>query len=117
MSFWDKYHRDTMAVMQSTHQERLMEMTKQEYAEYQQSVADFMTREGITNLTAISAEEPHFSWTSCDCCGSPLGGDREYASGYNPITKAICGPYSVCEDCIYYAEYGRLDDMTMMDIG
>ena len=22
------------------------------------------------------ARDPHFSWSPCDCCGSPLGGDR-----------------------------------------
>ena len=24
--------------------------------------------------------------------------------------------YEVCQDCLYYAEYGELDDMTMMDM-
>jgi len=59
--------------------------------------------------------EPFFSWNNCDCCGRPEGGDREHATGYNPTTEEI-QEYTVCEDCIYYAEYGRLPDMTMLDI-
>lgn len=104
-------------------------MDKQEYKDYQESVSDFSEREGITNLTSEHSEErdhclicgeelgidPFFSWRSCECCGSHLGGNREHASGYNPKTKeGQC--YDVCEDCLYYAEYGQLGDMTMLDI-
>lgn len=53
-----------------------------------------------------------FSWSSCDCCHTPLGGDRVHATGYNPTTEEIM-EFSVCIDCIYYSEYGCLDDMTM----
>lgn len=60
-------------------------------------------------------DEPYFSWSGCDCCGGLLGGNREHASGYNPKTKEI-QEYKVCTDCIYYAEYGQLDDMTMMNV-
>ena len=110
-------------------------MNKQEYAEYQAAVATFMEREGIRNLSTghISCpeckaevqegkcpthglvDEPFFSWGSCDCCGTSLGGNREHATGYNPTTKEI-QEYTICEDCAYYAEYGRLDDTTMAEI-
>ncbi len=60
-------------------------MTKAEYAEYQQAVADFFEREGIANL--FGSGESFFSWCPCDCCGRPEGGDREEASGYNPTTE------------------------------
>ena len=59
--------------------------------------------------------EPHFSWRRCDCCNRPLGGDREFATGYNPTTGQI-QEYSICTDCVYYAEYHRLDDLTMMEV-
>lgn len=59
--------------------------------------------------------EPFFSWRPCDCCKSRLGGNREHATGYNSNTHEI-QEYNVCVDCIYYAAYGRLDDMTMLEV-
>jgi len=97
-------------------------MTKQEYAEYEQDVSDFFKREGITNLSGTYDEEtgegymePWFSWSPCDCCGSTLGGDREECAGWNPTTKEV-QKYTVCMDCVYYVEYGVLDDMTMLEM-
>jgi hypothetical protein len=115
-------------------------MNKAEYAEYETAVANFFEREGIENLTSghitcpectvefddndkcpecgTSREcwnEPFFSWSPCDCCGSHLGGNREHATGYNRKAKEI-SKYTICEDCVYYAEYGRLDDTTMNEI-
>lgn len=114
-------------------------MTREEYQEYEAAVADFMLREGIANLTGGYPycpkcgaewdeqvcphcgedrecwEEPFFSWNRCQCCGTTLGGNREHATGYNPATGDI-QEYTVCEDCIYYAAYGRLDDRTMAEI-
>lgn len=94
--------------------------TQADYAEYQKRVADFFTREGITNLSAIPDKDgdshPYFSWRPCDCCGRPLGGDREDCNGYNPTTKQVQDGYAVCVDCLYYAEYGTLDDQTMLDL-
>lgn len=97
-------------------------MNKKEYEEYKQDVADFLEREGLNCLSYDSDEyeegcvEPHFSWSSCDCCGDSLGGNRTDCSGYNPTTKEVQKGYSVCDDCIYYLEYGRLDDLTMLEI-
>lgn len=94
-------------------------MNKQEYAEYQERVAEFFSH-GLTNLSAKSDDngtcEPFFSWSPCDCCGSPLGGDRYECDGYNEKTKEVEEYDSVCPDCVYYAEYGQLDDTTMMEI-
>lgn len=124
-------------------------MTKKEYREYEQAVADFFEREGIQHLssgriTCVECganlhedgccdeacpkcgasydmmNESHFSWSPCDCCQRPLGGDRYPANGYRPPdegeTKGECLEYNICTDCVYYAEYGRLDDTTMMNI-
>jgi hypothetical protein len=115
-------------------------MNKAEYAAYEAAVREFFKREGITNLSTGHYQcpeckiefddsgtcpkcgcdrevcnEPHFSWRSCDCCQRPEGGDREFATGWNPTTQEV-QEYSVCTDCAYYAEYGRLDDMTMLEI-
>ena len=115
-------------------------MTKIEYVAYEAAVADFMAREGIANLSTghykcpdckvqfddggkcpdcgadqQCVNEPFFSWGSCDCCGSQQGGNREFATGYNPAMNRV-QEFTICEDCAYYAEYGVLDDTTMMEI-
>ena len=59
-------------------------------------------------------EEPHFSWNSCDCCGGTLGGNREVAHGIDE--DGNLHHFHICEDCVYYLEYGHLDDMTMLRI-
>ena len=95
-------------------------MTKREYADYVASVEAFYDREGLNCLTTISQEEgltePFFSWRRCDCCGRSQGGDRYDCNGYNPTTKEVQDGYSVCPDCVYFTEYGRLDDQTMDSI-
>lgn len=93
-------------------------MTRDEYQAYQERVKQFMDSEGINNLSPkLSDEEsPSFSAMPCDCCKTTLAGDRWTASGYNPTTKEVHHFDSVCNDCIYYAEYGQLDDMTMADM-
>ena len=104
--------------------------TERDYSKYEEAVRSFFEREGIGNLTAEIGEDgdhecvichevvgcdPFFSWRGCECCGRNLGGDRYHASGYNAEAgEAYC--YEVCVDCIYYAEYSRLDDMTMMGL-
>lgn len=90
-------------------------MDKQEYRDYEARVKTFFQKEGIANLSAIPNNEPYFSHQPCECCKRNLGGDRIDANGYNPKTKEIYN-YSICLDCEYYAEYGQLDDMTMLDI-
>jgi len=83
-----------------------MSMTREEYEVYEKSVADFLKREGLANLSSKSSE-PFFSWHACECCGDTLGGNREEANGYNPTTKEVQDYEFICEDCIYYVEYGN----------
>lgn len=93
-------------------------MNAREYKEYCSTVNAFFKREGITNLTAIADDdgdvEAHFSSRNCDCCDRPLGGDREDCEGSTESGEVF--EYSICLDCVYFAEYGRLDDQTMMEI-
>jgi hypothetical protein len=90
-------------------------VTKAEYAQYQQTVSEFMQSNGLRNLSRVSDTEEFFSWSPCDCCESPLGGSRIEADGWSEVEN---GPleFTICTDCEYYAEYGRLDDRTMMEI-
>lgn len=38
------------------------------------------------DANAMEDTEPWFSWSPCEWCGSPLGGDREYAVAWQPET-------------------------------
>lgn len=106
--------------------------TNHDYSEYERAVARFFERETIGNLSAETGSgesldhncvicdeavnvEGYFSSRACECCGRCLGGTRFHATGWSaPDEAAYC--YEVCTDCIYYAEYGQLDDMTMLQI-
>jgi hypothetical protein len=115
-------------------------MTAQEYAVYESDVRAFFEREGIANLSTGHPtcpecgadwddndscpnghghregwDEPYCSSHGCDCCGNSLQQSLEFATGWNPTTKEV-QEYQICEDCAYYAEYGRLDDQTMDEI-
>jgi hypothetical protein len=91
-------------------------MTKQEYADYQATFCSFMQREGLANLSTLPKQiDPYFSHRPCDCCKG-LAGMRWDCDGFNPARRKVQGVYSICDDCVYYAEYGQLDDMTMLNI-
>jgi hypothetical protein len=66
-----------------------------------------------------SMDEGNFSYRDCECCGRS-GGTLYPASGYCPPegggAGGDCLEYEVCDDCLYYATYGQLDDTTMMDM-
>jgi hypothetical protein len=91
-------------------------MTFIEYKDYERRVARFFKAEGINNLSDKGVEtESYFSHSPCECCKRPLGGDRFDMTGYNPSDGEIY-EYEICPDCRYYATYGKLDDMTMMEM-
>ncbi len=49
-------------------------------------------------------EEGSFSWSACECCGSPLGGDRHVAHGVDADGEIV--HFSVCVDCMLYLANG-----------
>jgi hypothetical protein len=61
-----------------------------------------------------------FSYYRCSICESTLGGNRTVAHAwYNPLTDDIedsLAHLRICDDCVYYLEYGRLDDATMAEM-
>lgn len=114
-------------------------MTKQEYEDYQARVAstwkdvEHVSSGGIPSCAdcfpdaiecphceefldsdgkAITTEnlEPWCSSSSCDICGDPLQGNRYPVHG---LCKGDLVHYDACDDCVYYTEYGRLDDAQM----
>jgi hypothetical protein len=57
-------------------------------------------------------EEPHFSWSHCDTCGSALGGDRHDGHGIleSGESKGEMVHLSMCVDCLLYFANGDLPD-------
>ncbi len=72
--------------------------------------------EAISNGDAF--DEPSFSRSPCEVCGSGLGGDRYVAHAveqrFEPHNVIL--HFDICGDCVYFIEYGRLDDTTMAEI-
>ena len=50
------------------------------------------------------ADEPSFSWSRCECCGSSLGGDRHPAHAITGDGQLI--HFEICVDCLFYLAYG-----------
>ncbi len=91
-------------------------MNKKEYAEYEEKFKSFMDENGLDNLSIKQGEdEPYFTWRKCDVCGAEAG-SRYLCNGYISSKREIMDNIEACEDCVYYAEYGQLDDMTMLEI-
>lgn len=98
-------------------------MNKAQYQQYEADVAQFIEEEGIrflrTGTDTKSEDEggspdPWFSWRPCECCGCTLGGNREYLFAVDADGEQV--QYEICEDCVYYVNYGRLDDQPMMRV-
>ena len=93
--------------------------TKSDYAEYQRRVAKFFEKNNIDDLTTSADAdgniESYFGWSPCDCCRRHLGGERYAAVGHSYI-RGIVLDFNICADCMYYAEYGQLDDLTMLNL-
>ena len=64
------------------------------------------TDEEMQEIYAVG-DEGHFSWHSCECCGSTLGGQRYAAHGFihTPTGDQLIH-LDVCEDCVMFIEYG-----------
>ena len=109
-------------------------MNKQEYQEYKQRVQHYFkgvehintgpcstcseclecdTPEDPDNEWYDLASEPSFSWSPCEVCNSQLGGNRY--PGHFIIDNNIVH-FECCDDCYYFLNYDRLDDMSMDQI-
>lgn len=99
--------------------------THEQYLAYQRRVSAFIKYEGLSHLSTGCIPygypengqednqdgEPWFSWKPCQMCQCALGGLREYLFARDTANE-IC-QFTICEDCVYYVNYGRLDDQTM----
>jgi hypothetical protein len=82
-------------------------MNNEEYAILQKKIDHFFKLTELTDLVPDIDAEPYFSWSSCDCCQSSLGGDRYEVVGYR-LNKREKNEYSICVDC-YLAVNGVLE--------
>lgn len=62
--------------------------------------------DAVTYEDGVRYVAPYFSWSSCDTCGSPLGGDREVGHGVNADDVLV--HLAVCTDCVIYLANGDL---------
>jgi len=90
--------------------------TLEDYKEFQKRVMEFKDLENVEVFSQVCDEEgdtqdPSFSWSPCDCCKRGLGGSR-YKIVAGPVHGEVF-EYRICTDCLYYLEYGHLDDVTM----
>jgi len=89
---------------------------KTDYEAYQKTVAEFIEQEHLSFISAgVENNDPWFSGRPCECCQSALGGMREHMHAIEEESQ-IQVEYTICEDCVYYLNYGRLDDTTMLRI-
>lgn len=94
--------------------------TQGDYEEFRFRFQEFMSREGIRSFSDLTDEagntvRDEFSKSPCECCRRPLAGERTNVGAWQSETRQIL-TFWVCQDCEYFAEYGQLDDTTMMDI-
>lgn len=91
-------------------------MTPAEYDDYRERVGEWFDRHHLAHVTPISDGEgniePYFSWRRCIVCGA-IAGDRYNIAGVDMSTGDVREFSCVCTDCVYFAEYGRLDDRQM----
>lgn len=106
-------------------------MTRKEYEKYVAKVETFFDREGITHLSMTIPDygeqskckycgrqidgAAFFSYLACECCGHTENGDRYHCSGFHPQAgNILC--FDVCPDCMYFSQYGQLEDKIMLEI-
>jgi hypothetical protein len=87
------------------------------YAKFRLAFDSNMAKHGFYSFH--THESLGFSHSTCDMCGG-LAGERYEGNGLkvNPNGKGMLSEdgFRVCVDCCYYAEYGKLDDMFMLDV-
>lgn len=87
--------------------------TTEDYNKFRRNFALFVSAFRLSHISTGS--ENTFSWDSCDCCQDDGGGARYELHAHQDGNSEIV-TFSVCPDCLYYANYGRLDDVTMLRI-
>lgn len=91
-------------------------MTPADYEQYKANFSAFMATENLANLSReIDCQESYVSRVACAVCKDSQQGMRLDANGFNKCLREAVD-YVICEDCEYFAEYGRLPDTVMESI-
>ena len=62
-----------------------------------------------------TGEKSWYSGDRCDCCNRGDGGERYDLYAHQEGNAEVVS-FSICVDCVYYINYGRLDDATMLEL-
>lgn len=87
---------------------------------FEVAVDGFMRREGLNNLSYVYDDDGEPDETGilsrCECCKSPGGvGSTWRANGWSERDGEVREYDRICEDCLYYAEYGYRGDMDNLE--
>lgn len=61
--------------------------------------------DNLTQDELYECDEPWFSWSACETCGSSLGGDREAGHAFTKDDGELVH-LSMCTDCVMYSANG-----------
>lgn len=96
-------------------------MTRTEYAEFQARHLGFKNSYKVQQMSGSG--ETVYEFRTCPCC---LGAADRFelttgvklyrGDGARRKRPDVVAMGLVCEECLYYEQYGQLDDMTMLDI-
>ena len=88
--------------------------TAEDYRKYQRTVELFQQEFKLSHLS--TGDNSWYSGDRCDCCNDGDGGERYDLFAHQEGNAEVVS-FSVCGDCVYYIEYGKLDDATMLLVG
>lgn len=91
-------------------------MTKAEYDDFVARFRNFLASNNYDGFACTNYENEFFTSTPCECCRRSFGGNRHQVRAYRIGKPRIRTLYSVCDDCVYFNEYGKLDDETMPSV-
>ena len=86
--------------------------TTEDYETYTNRVEEWLS-EVVFPSTGDSCG---FSNSRCDICHRPLAGDRHEVKYFADQESTYVETDECCTDCLYYLNYGSLDDQTMLNI-
>ena len=88
-------------------------MTKEEYENFVERFYVGILEFG-GHFASVDGPDDTFSKSPCDICHRPLAGARSPCVAWDLGQERY--ELWVCPDCLYYNYYGRLDDMTMLEV-